>query len=468
MGTITKEMGLAGITTQPITSHTNPFKAPSDDIPSLVEEIIPCHYPPFEGTGTSSSTPYSWEVPPDAKHWTSKVLWLTGLYRISKLKANGERDKWAADGEGVINDPIIVGGKWGLVDDVAQKMWKKITIHVNGIPIEDPCSHPYPYRSMFESLTGHDALPKENIHKQLMNHLRDEIAEEGSNYQKLTKNSIKRFKNLAKEEWTEFCIPIHSDLMSLKQHIPPNNSFRVTAERWDDGYLFLTEEATNQKCKLELSHVELIVDKVESNTRQEKGGKKNITLTRLRDIPKIKNETDLSCRNLFRGEHLPQQVVVFLVDTQAFGGAWNKNAFQFALETISEAALVVDGVYVQPRRKLTNIRNGVKGWGTLEMYKHVHSSMGWDYLHRNKIIDMNFDQWTKDTFFLSFDRSKAQNNSFTMAADPLPGQYLDLKYTLASGNKLATAKTLVVMGIYKTFIEFNPDGSMAYIPHITT
>ena len=467
MGTITKEMGLAGITTQPITSHTNPFKAPSDDIPSLVEEIIPCHYPPFEGTGTSSSTPYSWEVPPDAKHWTSKVLWITGRYRISKLNEKGEVAEWTADEGGTITDTIITGNNWGLVDDVAQKMWRKITINVNGIPIEDPCSHPYPYRSMFESMTGHDEKPKKNIHKQLMNHLRDEVGE-SSNYQQLTDNAIKRFKNLAKAEWTEFCIPIHSDLMSLKQHIPPNNALRVTAERWDDGYLFLTKTPTNQKCKLELANIELIVDKVESNTKIEKGGKKGITLTRLRDIPKVLNETDLSCRNLFRGDHLPQQVVVFLVDTEAFGGAWNKNAFQFDVETISEAALIVDGVYVEPRRKLTTIRNGVKGWGTLEMYKHVHASMGWDYLHRNKIIDLNFDQWTKDTFFLSFDRSKAQNNSFTMAADPLPGQYLDLKYTLASEHKLSAAKTLMVFGIYKTYIEFNPDGSMAYIPHITT
>ena len=45
MTTITNEMGLAGITTQPLT--TNPFKAPSDDIPNLVEKIIPCYYPPF-------------------------------------------------------------------------------------------------------------------------------------------------------------------------------------------------------------------------------------------------------------------------------------------------------------------------------------------------------------------------------------------------------------------------------------
>ena len=55
-----------------------------------------------------------------------------------------------------------------------------------------------------------------------------------------------------------------------------------------------------------------------------------------------------------------------------------------------------------------------------------------------------------------------------MASDPLPGQYLDLKYTLASEKKLTTAKTLLAMGIYKTYIEFNADGSMNYIPHITT
>ena len=92
MTTITNEMGLAGITTQALT--TNPFKAPKDEIPNLVERIIPCWYPPFEGTGTSSSTPYSWEVPPDAYHWTSKVLWLHGRYRVSMVDSQGERVAW--------------------------------------------------------------------------------------------------------------------------------------------------------------------------------------------------------------------------------------------------------------------------------------------------------------------------------------------------------------------------------------
>ena len=462
MTTITNEMGLAGITTQPLT--TNPFKAPKDDIPNLVEKIIPCYYPPFEGTGTSSSTPYSWEVPPDSHHWTSKVLWLTGRYRVSKVDANGDRVEWTVNGEGQITDTQYQ--RFGLVDDVAQKMWKKIRLHINGIPIEDPSSQPYPYRSMFESMTGHDPPPKENMHPQLMNHLRD-VTGTDSHYQKLTVEAVKRFKNLAKKEWSEFCIPIHSDLLSLKQHIPPNNSIRVTAERWEDSFLFHTS-LTNEKMKLELSNVELLVNKVESNTTIEKGGRKSITLTRFKDTPKKIDDTDLSCRNLFRGELLPQQVVVFLVNAEAFAGSWNKHPFQFEYETISEAALIVDGVYVEPQRRLTNIRNGVKGWGNLEMYKHVHTALGYDYLHRNKIIDLNENQWKNDTFFLAFDRTRAQNNSFSMASDPMPGQYLDLKYVLASESKLTEAKTLLVMGIYKTFLEFNPDGSLAYVPHITT
>ena len=467
MTTITNEMGLAGITTQPLT--TNPFKAPSDDIPNLVEKIIPCYYPPFEGTGTSSSTPYSWEVPPDSHHYTSKVIWLTGLYRVSKVDASGVRVEWTTDENDAITDAAYK--KFGIVDDVAQKMWKKIRIHINGIPIEDPSSQPYPYRSMFESMTGHDPPPKDNMHSQLMNHLRDQQivanGEKKTHYQTLTAEATKRFQNLAKKEWSEFCIPIHSDLMSLKQHLPPNNSIRVTAERWDDSFLFQSD-LTTDKMKLELSNVELIVNKVESNTTIEKGGRKPITLTRFKDFPQKVDDTDLSVRNLFRGEILPQQVVVFLVNAAAFGGALNKHPFQFEYETISEAALIVDGVYVEPQRRLSNIRNGVKGWGELEMYKHVHTALGYDYLHRNRIIDLNHDQWKNDTFFLAFDRSRAQNNSFSMSSEAKPGQYLDLHYVLSSQDKLKEAKTLVVMGIYKTFLEFNPDGSLAYVPHITT
>ena len=460
MTTITNEMGLAGITTQALT--TNPFKAPKDEIPNLVERIIPCWYPPFEGTGTSSSTPYSWEVPPDAYHWTSKVLWLHGRYRVSMVDSQGERVAWKTDTTGAVTDDCW--GKTAIVDDVAQRMWRKIRLHINGIPLEDPSSQPYPYRAMFEIMTAFDKPPKENMLPQLMNHLRD--VSTAAPAARITEQGLTRFQNLAKNKWSEFCIPIHSDLMSLKQHLPPNNSIRVTAERWGDSFIFTTNE--DQKCKLELNNVELVVNKVESNTTIEKGGRKPITLTRFKDTPKKVDDTDLSVRNLFRGEHLPQQVAVCLVDAKAFAGDWAENPFQFEHQVISEAALIVDGVYVEPQRRLSNIRNGVEGWGELEMYKHVHSALGYDYQHRNRIVDLTYNQWKNDTFFLAFDRSKAQNNSFSMASDTLPGQYLDLKYVLSSESKLKKAKTLLVMGIYKTFMEFNADGSLAYVPHITT
>lgn len=463
MTTITNEMGLAGITTQPLT--TNPFKSPQDDIPNLVEKIIPCYYPPFEGTGTSSSTPYSWEIPPDSIHYTSKVLWLTGRYRASKVDSSGTRVAWTVNENNKVNEPNIYP-KVGLIDDIGQRMWKKITVHVNGIPLQDPSSQPYPYRAFFEILTGLDPPPKQNMLPQLMNHLPDKLVE-NANISGITNEASKRFKNIAHNDWSEFCIPLHTDLMSLKQHIPPNNPLRVTAERWDDIFLF-QHSIANQKFALELSNVELIVHKVLSNTTIEKGGRKPITLTRFKDVPRKVDDTDLSVRNLFRGEHLPQQVVVCLEDSAAFAGDWKEIPFKFTYETISEAALIVDGVFVEPQRRLCNIRNGVDGWGTLEMYKHVHTALGYDYQHRNRIIDLSYEHWKKDTFFLAFDRSRAQNNSFSMSSDPMPGQYMDLRYVLASDKKLTKAKTLLVMGIYKTFMEFNADGSLAYVPHITT
>ena len=465
MTTITNEMGLAGITTQPLT--TNPFKSPQDDIPNLIEKITPCYYPPFEGTGTSSSTPYSWEIPPDSQHYTSKVLWLTGRYRASKVNAAGERVAWTVNTEtNKVNEPGI-WPNFGLIDDIGQRMWKKITLHINGIPLQDPSSQPYPYRALFEIMTGIDPPPKKNMLPQLMNHLRDEVAE-GYDIEGITTEASTRFKKIAHNDWSEFCIPIHSDLMSLKQHLPPNNSIRVTAERWEDKFLFETRLTTNQKVTLELSNVELCVYKIQSNTTIEKGGRKPITLTRFKDIPRKVGDTDLSVRNLFRGEILPQQVVVCLEDTDAFVGDWKKSPFKFEKETISEAALIVDGVFVEPQRPLTNIRNGVKGWGDLEMYKHVHTALGYDYQHRSRIIDLSYAEWSTDSFFLAFDRSRAQNNSFSMSSEPLPGQYLDLRYVLASDSKLKVAKTLLVMGIYKTFMEFNSDGSLKYVPHITT
>ena len=66
------------------------------------------------------------------------------------------------------------------------------------MPIVDPSSQPYPYRTMFESLTGDDDLPKKNIHPQLMNHERDVIGD-AKFYQTLTDEAINCFKNLARQ-----------------------------------------------------------------------------------------------------------------------------------------------------------------------------------------------------------------------------------------------------------------------------
>jgi len=67
----TAELGIAGVTTAPL--YADPYYMPEKIVENnLVKAKTTCLYPPFEGTGSSSSTPYQWEVPRDPNWWVDE------------------------------------------------------------------------------------------------------------------------------------------------------------------------------------------------------------------------------------------------------------------------------------------------------------------------------------------------------------------------------------------------------------
>lgn len=467
----TAELGIAGVTTAPL--YADPYYMPEKIVENnLVKAKTTCLYPPFEGTGSSSSTPYQWEVPRDPNWWVDAELVVTGRMRVAmKHKMTGVASNWVQTNKDEIGHGTN-NVKYGLIDDIAQTMWSKVGIEANGIPVYDPNIKPYPFRWKFESILNFEANKKNRDFKYSMNYIREKGGRADNTA--LTTASKERFNQLAKDTFTDFEVVLHTDLISMDNQIPPNNGLRLVLERSPDSFIFIQdktwaenlvkENKTPTLPTLELKHVELKVVKSQPSTNRRRSGLAPMTMGRIREIPILPNNTIFNFTNLFRGEDLPQQVLVTLLPQKAWNGDIQYDPFHWTKPNILEAYLLVDGVDREPMVKYSNVKKGEEGYGDLDMYKSTMRAAGSVYLSRDGTLDIDKDEWSNDTFFLAFDRSPGKNNSLSTIFRPKPGQHMDLVLHLQKA--MEETYIVLVYGIYKTFVEFGADGSLNRVPHI--
>ena len=470
------ELGISAVTTDPL--YADPYWMPEKIVENnLTKQKQPCVYKPFEGTGAPSSSPYQWEVPPDPNWWVDAEIMVRGRYRVVVKDATTGQPKPWGDAErtkllGTGTDLNDV--KYGMIDDIGQTMWSRISLQDNGIPIEDPNPRPYPFRYKFENIMNFDEKKKGRVFKYSQNHV-PESSTRASDV--ICSDAAKRrFKNLAKNEFTDFELVLHTDFLSMDNSIPTSNELRIVLDRTSDDFIFIRDPKYDTACKtaqtpvtplipmLELKYVELKVLKSQPSTNRRKSGLPAVTIGRMRDKAIGPNNTNFNFGGVFRGEDLPQQVLVTLLPQKAWNGDMLTDPFHWKKPKVVEACLVVDGVHYEPLEKLSNQRHGEDGHGDLDMYLSTMRAAGYQYLARDGTLDIDKDQWTNHTFFLAFDRSPGKNNSLSTIFRPKPGQHMDLVLHLKEGFDVTYV--LLVYGIYKTYLEFNGDGSLNRVPHI--
>ena len=468
------ELGISAVTTDPL--YADPYWMPEKIVENnLTKQKQPCVYRPFEGTGASSSSPYQWEVPPDPNWWVDAEVVVRGRYRVVvKDATTGQPKVWEKTERDALLGPDGTDVKYGMIDDIGQTMWSRISLQDNGIPIEDPNPRPYPFRYKFENILNFDDKKKYRVFKYCQNHVA-ETPDRGK-LVKCSPAAKQRFKNLAKNEFTDFEVVLHTDFLSMDNQIPTSNELRIVLDRTSDDFIFIRDPVYETACNeaqpavtplipmLELRYVELKVMKSQPSTNRRKSGVPAVTIGRMRDKAIAPNNTNFNFGNLFRGEDLPQQVLVTLLPQKAWNGDMLTDPFQWIKPKVVEACLVVDGVHYEPLEKLTNQKNGEDGHGDLDMYLSSIRAAGYQYLARDGTMDIDMDQWSNHNFFLAFDRSPGKNNSLSTIFRPKPGQHMDLVLHLK--ESFEETYVLLVYGIYKTYVEFNSDGTLKRVPHI--
>ena len=463
------ELGISAVTTDAL--YADPFYMPDKIVENnLTEKKTPCIFKPFEGSGTSSSSPYQWEVPPDPSLWIDAEIVVKGRMRIAaKDKTTGKARDWTdTEKTGTIDGE---NGKYGVIDDIAQTMWSRISLIDNGIPVEDPNPKPYPFRYKFESILNFDKPKKEKVFKYSQNHMRDDRS--GTNTGLINKQNRARFQQLC-NTWTDFEIVLHTDFLSMDNLIPTNNNLNIILERMNDEFCFMIDKTWMAQQTLagtppptptvDLKYMEMRLQKSKSKTERRKAGLPPVTIGRMRDKNIAPNNTNFNFAGVFRGEDLPQQVLVTILPQKAWNGDLGEDPFRWKKPKVVEAFLLVDGVHYEPLEKLTNQKHGEDGHGDLNMYLTSMRAAGYQYLARDGTLDISMDQWSNDTWFLGFDRSPGKNNSLSTIFQPKPGQHMDLVMHLK--EPMDTTHVILVYGIYKTYLEFATDGRLNKVPHI--
>ena len=164
----------------------------------------------------------------------------------------------------------------------------------------------------------------------------------------------KRMKMFSQSKWVYFCININCDITTLRKYLPPNTKFEFQYERMDDNFCLLSADKTN-KFAIQLDDMRMSFKRYApsikvhheylSNLKQQKTPTLPIDRSLIKQYIVAAGSSDLSHFNLIRGDQLPEQVIIGVVEQTAFNGDITMNPFNFQNFDIREASLIVNGVH---------------------------------------------------------------------------------------------------------------------------
>lgn len=307
----------------------------------------------YPSSSTTSMGPFSITIPPDPDKWIDcGSIRLHGRMKISKQIGNVKSDMDDDD-------------NMGTVDNIFHSLWAAIRVKVNGTEITDPTGKWYSYKSLFETKLSysHDT-------KQLLLSNQGYCQDTANNYEDFGKlatvaSPAVPSKNIgwltrkgwfAKSKWCYFNISLHSDLTTLRNYLPPNQKLEFVLERNPDSFCEMGTFTPGTSYPIELENIHITLDKKEASPEVQKYYMKQINagfnprLTIDRSVIKsyivTAGKSDLSHYNIISGSQLPEQLIIGIVSEDAFNGTLNTNPYKFDDYDITEASILVNGMYV--------------------------------------------------------------------------------------------------------------------------
>ena len=311
---------------------------PENDIENSIQVVSSVVIRPV--ITTTSKGPFNFEVPSDPIKFTdAESFRLHGKMKI--VKQDGTK---------------LTDQKVGTVNNIFHSLWSKVNVKINDVDIGDSSGSWYAYKAYLENHLSYSKSAKEKIlsYKGYFPDTAEKFDDVGSAAADSDNEGlIKRIKLFSKSEWVYFCININSDLSTLRKYLPPNMKLEFTFERADDKFCLLShDETTKYEIKLDdmrMSFKRYTPSRIvfEDYFKKLKAGmipRLPIDRSLIKQYIVGSGNSDLSSFNLIRGDQLPEQVIIGIVEQAAFDGKVSKNPFNFHHFDVREASLVVNGV----------------------------------------------------------------------------------------------------------------------------
>jgi hypothetical protein len=233
----------------------------------------------------------------------------------------------------------------------------------------------------------------------------------------------------------------------LRKYIPPGIKIEIDFERNPDSFCLLSDTAVGNFA-IELEDLRLKVDRVipgdsimsfyRSSLDKKIQPRLPIDRSLLKTYTVTTGTSDLSEYNIITGKHLPEQVIVAIVDEDAHRGVIGKNPFHFKNYNLSEASLVVNGVHEPQELYKLNETAGDK----VDMYANFLENTGISTDDREFGITM--EDYYGGSFMLVWDRTQDKCNRFHRHTTDTGSISINLK------SRTALQQTVTVI-IYATY-----------------
>ena len=351
---------------------------------AAVEESWSTEYQPT--TSLDNASPIKFSVSGDSNHYID--LHSSYIYLGVKItKGDGSN--------------LDAGTDVGPINLLAHSLFQQIDVWLNDALITSS-SNLYHYRALFETLLSYSDESKKSqlsmslYEKDTPDHMDD-----------ITDNNIglvKRRGFIAESKLVPLICKPHSDIFFQKRFLLNGVDLKIKLVRNSDKLIIMGAE--NSTYKLKITQASFFVRKVKVNNGIQL---QHIEMLDKKMIPASYpiRKVDMKTFNIATGSFssqqeifqgiLPKRIVIGLVKSAAFEGAYNKNPYNFSHENLSYSSLLIDGKMVPQKPLVSDFHTG----DTLRNYFMLLESTG--HVFNNTGIDINRNDFNSGYTLLAFD-----------------------------------------------------------------
>ena len=385
----------------------------------------------------SSSGPFHFFFPRDPYKLTqAQSLKVKGKMRIRKITNGTLSDISADENVSTINDPF-------------KSLFSSISTKINGVEISDVANKWYPYKSYFEDHLSYSSPTKAKVLKSkgyiadTAEHFDDVATSTQKPSNSKNKGYSERAKWFEKSKWKYFNTNIHADITTLRKNLPRNIQLEIQLDRTPDSFVLLTpNDVKNYVIEIEdlRMSVRRFIPSATVNELYESGQKKKYPLDRslIKTFTIASGTNDLSVYSAIKGDQIPDQMIVVMVEEEAYRGTNKLNPFNFKHHKLKEASAVVNGSHI-PANK---IKMDVDKFDTADIFDTLLENAG--VSNDDREFGITEHDFLNGSFFLIWDFSPDKCNRFHR--HDLGIGNLDINIKLAE----ETSKTMKIL-VYSTY-----------------